>query len=68
MPNKPKSISLSFLLTVVLLVFTCGTAWAVVSYQTGTNTEDIKTIQDKQEKSHDMLIRIDENVKQLMKE
>ena len=63
---KPEKINLSFLLTVVLLVFTCGTAWSVVNYKTDQNTADIKSIKKTMADDHDMLIRIDEDVKKLI--
>ncbi len=63
MSRTDKSISLSFILSATLVLFACGSAWAAVGY----NTAAIDELEEKYEKDNEMLIRIDENVKQLMK-
>ena len=64
MSSTDKSISLSFILSATLVLFACGSAWAAVGY----NTAAIDELEEKYEKDHNMLIRIDENIKTLMKE
>ena len=64
MSRTDKSISLSFILSATLVLFACGSAWAAVGY----NTAAIDELEEKDEKDHNMLIRIDENIKTLMKE
>ena len=71
MSRTDKSISLSFILSATLVLFACGSAWAAVGY----NTTAIEKLDEKNERDHakyesdhDLLLRIDENIKTLMKE
>jgi len=66
-PESRISLPVAFLVSILALCAISYAAWATTREQVTRNTNDIVEIKKEQQATWEILIRIDENVKQLKK-
>ncbi len=66
--ETPVQTSARWIVALVVLAATGGVTWGVTSYKVANNASDIEALKTEARTSRELLVRVDENVKRLVRE